>query len=195
MHVRPAGSRAPQPAPGVKHPPHMPHPAWLIVTLAVKEKNWTLNLLYAYKKSYILSNVLMRKHSCLQFKRIVTLESLVLVYLLTAALKQRERAPYSLTELLHQLWFENIFACCSNLPSHRETGHATQTKPRHFVKLSETPALSFISEYFCLFCFLWSICSKCPINRPQGWCGQTWGYSRTKVSQFLPDKQANCTTT
>jgi len=37
MHVWPAGSRAPQPAPRVKHPPHMPHPTGLIVTFAVKE--------------------------------------------------------------------------------------------------------------------------------------------------------------
>ncbi len=37
VHVRPAGSRTPQPASRVKHPPHMPHPTGLIVKLVVKE--------------------------------------------------------------------------------------------------------------------------------------------------------------
>lgn len=37
VHVRPAGSRTPQPAARVKHPPHMPHPAGLVVKFTVKE--------------------------------------------------------------------------------------------------------------------------------------------------------------
>lgn len=37
VHVRPAGSWTPQPAPRVKHPPHMPHPTGLVVMLGVKE--------------------------------------------------------------------------------------------------------------------------------------------------------------
>lgn len=38
VHVGAAGPRTPEAAPGVEHPPHVPHPAGLVVEVPVKEQ-------------------------------------------------------------------------------------------------------------------------------------------------------------